>query len=101
MITRFGMSDRLGPLAYGRFSNGRFIQSPFVNDERNYSEHTAEQIDAEVRAFMDKAYQRARSILLKRRMEIELIAKELISKETLNRIDIDQLISQQNNNAAA
>lgn len=93
MITQFGMSDSLGPLTYGKSFEGRFISSPLIGEERNYSEHTAEQIDTEVRNFVEKAYQRAKSILLNRRMELELITRELIQKETLNHADIECLIA--------
>ncbi len=92
MVTQYGMSDSLGVLTYGKHSDSRFIQSPFANEERNYSEATAEKIDMEVRSFIDKAYKTAKSILLNRRTELELIAKELITKETLGRNDIENLI---------
>jgi len=48
MVTRFGMSERLGNLTYGKPFTGRFMQSPFTAEERNYSDRTAELIDDEV-----------------------------------------------------
>jgi len=66
MVTRFGMSERLGNLTYGKPLAGRFLQSPFTAEERNYSERTAELIDEEVHRLMDESYDMSRSILLRR-----------------------------------
>jgi len=93
MVTRFGMSDPLGPLTYGRSMAGQFIKSPFDMEERNYSERTAETIDDESRRMIDEIHKRVAGILLKRRAAMERIADELIRKETLERSELDSLVA--------
>jgi cell division protease FtsH len=91
MVTRFGMSERMGHLTYGKPLAGRFLQVPTL-EERNYSDKTAEEIDEEVHRLVNDAFERARSILSPRRTDLKLIAHELISKETLDRPMLDKLI---------
>src|SRR5436309_15546957 len=92
MVMRFGMSERLGHLTYGAPHNAQFLRFPFVSEERNYSEKTSEAIDAEVRRISDELYLRAKTILTRRRAELEAIALELMQKETLDRRQIDLLL---------
>jgi cell division protease FtsH len=92
MVTRFGMSDRLGSLTYGKPMSGRFMQSAFAAEERNYSERTAEVIDEEVHRLIDESYDTSRNILMRRSVQLERIAVELIQKETLDRPALDELI---------
>jgi cell division protease FtsH len=100
MVTRFGMSERLGKLTYGRPGAARFL-SPFSAEERNYSERTAEQIDEDARRIMDEGYERVKSILTNHRAELERIAQALIAKETLTREEINQLLAQSSRSQAA
>jgi cell division protease FtsH len=93
MVTRFGMSPELGLLTYGRSHPARFLGAGLSAEERNYSERTAEQIDAEVRRVMDASYQRVRKILLERREEMDRVAEELIRKETLDRAELEALLT--------
>ena len=93
MVMRFGMSDRLGHLTYGAPQSAQFLRFPFVSEERNYSEKTSEAIDAEVRRMSDELYIRAKTILTRRRAELERIALELTQTETLDRLQIDLLLA--------
>jgi cell division protease FtsH len=93
MVTRFGMSQRLGHLTYGQPLTSRFLPSTFQTEERNYSEQTAELIDTETRRIVDEAYQRVKDILMRRRVELERIAAELIRKETLDRDELENLLA--------
>jgi cell division protease FtsH len=93
MVTRFGMSEKMGNLTYGRPLTGRFLQSPFAAEERNYSDRTAEAIDEEVHKLMDECYVRSHEILMSRHVQLAAIAKELIQKETLDRAALDELIA--------
>ena len=93
MVTRFGMSDETGQPHLWKTPTGRFLQSPVLGEERNYSDRTAEVIDEEVHRLVDEAYERSRDILMHRATELEHIARELIQKETLDRAALDELIS--------
>jgi cell division protease FtsH len=93
MVTRFGMSDALGPLTYGRPMAAQFLKSPFDMEERNYSERTAERIDDESRRIVDEIRKRVTEILSKRREPMERISRELIRKETLERAELDTLLA--------
>ena len=84
MVTRFGMSARLGTLTYGNQQNARFLRTTLTTQEKNYSEKTSEDIDQEVRRIADELYARAKDILASRRPELERIAKALIEKESLD-----------------
>jgi cell division protease FtsH len=93
MVTRFGMSEQLGNLTYGRSLRSRFVPALLDGEERNYSERTAEQIDEESRRIIDTLYARARAILASRRDDLDRIVRELMRKETLNREELEQLLA--------
>jgi cell division protease FtsH len=95
MVARFGMSERLGNLTYGKPLSGHFLQSPFAGEERNYSERTAEIIDEEVHRLVEESHERSRSILRSRHTQLERIAKELIQKETLDRASLEGLLKEE------
>lgn len=91
MVLRYGMSDALGHVAYDR-ERSAFLQQGFpMPFGRDYSEDTANKIDAAVRALVDQALERAISILRKNRVLIEKTAEELLKTETLNQPQIDAL----------
>jgi cell division protease FtsH len=94
MVMHFGMSERLGHLTYGKPLAGQFLASTLALEERNYSDKTAEVIDDEVHRLVDEAFERAREIVSNRREHLEMIARELIRKETLDRPMLDQLMRQ-------
>ena len=70
-----------------------FLKSPFEMEERNYSERTAETIDSESRRIVDEIYQRVIGILLQRRDPLIRISDALIRKETLERAELDRLLT--------
>jgi cell division protease FtsH len=92
MVTRFGMSELLGNLTFGRPLAGRFLQPALIGEERNYSDRTAEAIDEEVRRLVNESYEKSKGIVLDRHDPLERIARELIQKETLDRAALDELI---------
>jgi cell division protease FtsH len=92
MVTRFGMSEKMGNLTYGKPLISRFLQSPFAAEERNYSDKTAEAIDDEVHNLIDESYSRSQAILISRNEQLERIARELINKETLDRAALNELV---------
>jgi cell division protease FtsH len=93
MVTRFGMSERLGQLTYGQPPASRFLRLPVGNEQRNYSERTAELIDEEVRHVVDVQYERATKTLRERRPQMEMVVAELMQKETLDRQEIESLLA--------
>jgi cell division protease FtsH len=95
MVTRFGMSSKLGHLTYGKPLTSRFLPATLVPEERNYSEQTAETIDEEVRRIVDESYARVKEILTRRREELERIATALVRKETLDSNELERLLAPQ------
>jgi cell division protease FtsH len=91
MVTRLGMSEKLGPQTFGRAEQSRFLPGVGI-EERNYSEQTAEAIDAEVAAILDGQHARSRQILESRKDALERMATRLIEVETLDRAAIDELV---------
>ncbi len=88
MIMQYGMSDVLGPVAYG----GDQTQQYFGQNPRNYSEEVAGEIDKEVHKYMEDAYQACRDIINEHRAELDLIAKALIEKETLTAAELKAMV---------
>ncbi|MDE5443080.1 ATP-dependent zinc metalloprotease FtsH [Bradyrhizobium sp. CSA207] len=93
MVTRYGMSERLGSVAYER-DPGNFLagaERPYPVRERDYAEETAAAVDHEVKAIVDQVFQRAQGILNTRRPVLDRAATKLLEKETLEQSDIDML----------
>lgn len=86
MITRFGMSEKLGTLAIGRNVSNPFLGREMQSD-RDYSEDIAKQIDEEVRRIVDQCSQRAREIIEQNRDKLDAISDALMERETLDRED--------------
>ena len=82
MVVRYGMSDKLGPIAFGDRELGR----------EPYSEKVAAEIDAEVSHIIDEAKSRAEKVIREHRGALEAIAKELIEKETVEREDFEKTL---------
>jgi cell division protease FtsH len=92
MVTRFGMSDRLGPVALGRSQGGMFLGRDIMA-ERDFSEETAAAIDDEVRNLVDQAYRRAKSVLLENRAVLDQLAQMLIERETVDAEEFQELLA--------
>ena len=82
MVTRYGMSDKLGPVAFGERSLGN----------EPYSEHVAMQIDAEVTRIIDEAKASAKKVISEHRGALDAIAKELTEKETVERSEFEKIL---------
>jgi cell division protease FtsH len=91
MITRFGMSDRLGPVALGRQQGNMFLGRDIMS-ERDFSEETAAAIDEEVRKLVDVAYTRAKEVLLRNRHILDEIAQMLVDKETVDAEELQEIL---------
>jgi cell division protease FtsH len=90
MVTKLGMSERLGAMTYGRAPSSRFLDGAGM-EERNYSEETARAIDAEVRSILDEQRRRATEILTEKRDLLERMTGRLLEVETLDRAEIEKL----------
>lgn len=93
MITEFGMSDLLGPRAYGSGSGqGTVFLGRNIGEQRDYSEHYAHQIDDEVKNILETGYQRAKDILNENRDKIETLVEVLIERETLTSAEFIEIM---------
>ncbi len=84
MVCTYGMSEKLGTLALGRRHSNPFLGRDYMED-RNYSEDVARQIDAEVKEIVDMCHNRARTILLDHRDQLDRLVDALLEVETLDR----------------
>lgn len=91
MVTVYGMSERLGHLTVGRRHNQVFLGRD-IAEERNYSEDTAKVIDEEVKSIIDESYNIAKSKLIENKDKLDLLAKTLIEKETLDESEVKELL---------
>ena len=91
MVTEWGMSDKLGPLAYGENEQEIFLGHS-VTQKKNVSENTAQEIDKEIRKIIDEAYKGARSIIKKNINQLHKLAKGLLQHETLTGEEIKDVI---------
>ncbi len=90
MVMEYGMSD-LGPMTYGRKTDTPFLGRDLARD-RNYSEEVANAIDVQVRQMIEQSYNKAKEILEKHRSTLELVAKTLFEKETIEAEEFAQLM---------
>ena len=92
MVCEWGMSERMGPLAFGKKEGEVFLGRDMASTQ-TYSEQTAREIDSEVRRIVNEQYERAKKILLERREALDKIAEALLEYETLDLADVDVLLS--------
>ncbi len=91
MVCNWGMSERLGPLSFGKESDEVFLGRE-MGGGRNFSEKVAEEIDAEIHRIVSGGYRKAVSILRDNRVQLESLAESLLIKETLDRTQIENLM---------
>ncbi|HUO98325.1 MAG TPA: ATP-dependent zinc metalloprotease FtsH [Rhizomicrobium sp.] len=91
MVTRFGMSDDLGPIAYAENQEEVFLGHS-VSRQQNVSEATAQRIDSEIRRIIDDCYRRAYQILSERMSDLNVLARGLLEYETLSGDEIVALL---------
>ena len=93
MVTRMGMSNDLGPMVYGQKEELIFLGRE-ISEQRDYSEKVAERIDAEVKELVSEAYDRARDILTKYRVQLDNIANRLIEIESIDRAEFEKVFAE-------
>jgi len=92
MVCEWGMSEKLGPLTFGKKGEEIFLARE-ISQHRDYSEQTAKEIDSEVRAIVLKAEERATTILKKRTPALKRIAAGLLEREIIDSKELDALIA--------
>jgi cell division protease FtsH len=92
MVTEYGMSERLGPLTFGRKEELVFLGRE-IGEQRNYSEEVARAIDEEIRRIINEAYEKAKSILTQHKDTLVRLAKKLIEVETLEGEELEAVLS--------
>ncbi|MBD2433332.1 MULTISPECIES: ATP-dependent zinc metalloprotease FtsH3 [Fischerella] len=100
MVTRFGMSDKLGPVALGRQQGNMFLGRDIMS-ERDFSEETAAAIDEEVHQLVDSAYARAKQVLTDNRHILDQLAEMLVEKETVDAEELQELLANNDVKTAA
>ena len=91
MVTEWGMSEKLGPLTFGKKDEQIFLGREIAK-HKDYSEKTAEDIDDEVKRFVTEAYENARGLLRKNVDLLEAVAHALLERETIDGPDLDLII---------
>ena len=92
MVTQFGMSDAVGPIAVGDREAEIFLGREVVQ-RREISERTAELVDTELKRMLGAAYERARDILLEHRAVLDRLAAALLERETLDREEVELVVA--------
>ncbi len=92
MVTRYGMSDELGPMVYGE-NEGEVFLGRSVTTQKNVSESTMQKVDEEIRKIIDAQYAVARKLLEDNRDKVEVMAKALLEMETIDAEQIDDIIA--------
>ncbi len=82
MVTRYGMSDKLGPMTFGQKEELVFLGKE-IGEQRDYSDAIAQEIDEEVRGIVHEAYERAKDVLIHHKEQLDRIAERLVEVETL------------------
>jgi cell division protease FtsH len=92
MVCAWGMSERMGMVEYGDEESAVFLARD-MSRSRNYSEHTAQMIDEEVKRLIDEAYAKATQVLTQYRDKLDLIATALLEFETLDGSHIKEIMA--------
>ncbi len=93
MVTKYGMSDKLGPIVFGSEHEEVFLGRDFATS-RNYSEQIASLIDEEVKAFIEKGMARAKEILTRRRALLDKVSETLLTKEKIDGAEFEKLCNE-------
>ncbi len=91
MVCEWGMSEKLGPLAFGKREEQIFLGRE-IAQHSDFSEETAREIDGEIRRVVTQSYQKAKSLLEGHRNDLELLAKALLEHESLSSEEIDRVL---------
>lgn len=93
MVTQYGMSENLGPIALGKKHHEVFLGRD-IGEDRNYSEEVAYSIDREIRAIIDDCYSRVKTLLTENMDQVELVAQTLLEREVLDGKELAVLLGE-------
>ena len=91
MVCEWGMSDKLGPMTFGKKEEQIFLGRDFTQ-QQDYSENTAMEIDLEIRRIIQDCYKRAKDMLVAHIELLHKVAKKLLEKEVLDGAEIDAIV---------
>ena len=92
LVTRYGMSENLGPMTFGESHDMIFLGRE-ISEQKNYSEHVAAKIDEEIAGFIDRAYHTALDVIKKYHKHLQTIADKLIESETIEREEFETMVA--------
>ncbi|MDA3128840.1 ATP-dependent zinc metalloprotease FtsH [Aliibacillus thermotolerans] len=92
MVMEYGMSEKLGPLQFGSSSGGQVFLGRDIQNEQNYSDAIAHEIDLEVQRIIKECHTRCKEILTEHKDKLELVAQKLLELETLDAEQIESLV---------
>jgi cell division protease FtsH len=92
MVCEVGMSEKLGPIAYGEKEESVFLGRDFASRHQDYSEQTAVSIDEEIRRIVEEQHKVARNVLVEHKEQLERLAEALLERETLDAEEIQACI---------
>ena len=92
MVTKYGMSEKLGPITFGSGNDEVFLGRDY-SQGRNYSENVAAEIDGEIRELIDTSYENAKQILLSHRDQLDKVAHYLMEHEKIDGDDFIKLMN--------
>jgi len=93
MVCSYGMSEKMGPLTFGKKQTSLFLGTEY-GQEKNYSEETAKEIDAEVKKIISTNYERVKNLLEENRPLLDALAKKLEEKEVLSGEEVEGIVKQ-------
>jgi len=97
MVKEYGMSQKLGPMTFGKERRPLFLEA-VTSSSKDYSENTAMEIDEEIKGIVNEVYERAKSILEKKKDILENVAGILLEKEVIEGEELRRLIKYQEEN---
>ncbi len=93
MVTKYGMSEKLGPMTFGSPHDEVFIGRDYAQQTKNYSEKTASEIDAEISAIIHNCYVKCEKLLTDNRDKLHLVANTLLEKEKIDGAEFEKLFT--------
>ncbi|NEU32562.1 ATP-dependent metallopeptidase FtsH/Yme1/Tma family protein [bacterium LRH843] len=94
MVTEYGMSEKIGPMQFGSNSGGQVFLGRDIQNEHNYSDAIAHDIDLETQRIIKESYERCKKIIIENKESLDLVAKTLLDLETLDAEQIKSLINE-------